>query len=63
MATGKVEVHVQKIRFKNHGEIGMQAFDYDRVSGRYKTSGPAMRYADLLRAQSKQTSDGNDFVP
>lgn len=63
MTTGKVEVHVQKIRFKNHGEIGMQSFDYDRISGRYKTSGPAMRYSDMLRAQSKSRTSEKDFMP
>lgn len=33
--TGIVEVHVQKIRFKFIGKVGMSAFNYDTLSGRY----------------------------
>lgn len=31
----EVQVHVQKIRFKHIGRIGVAALDYDRVTGRY----------------------------
>lgn len=30
-----VEIHVQKVRFKHHGRIGMVGLRYDRVTGRY----------------------------
>jgi twinkle protein len=30
-----VQVHVQKIRKKANGRVGMVEFDYDRISGRY----------------------------
>lgn len=33
--TGVVEVHIQKIRFKFIGSVGMSAFTYDLTSGRY----------------------------
>ena len=31
-----VEIHVQKVRFKHVGEIGLCELDYDRVTGRYR---------------------------
>ena len=30
-----VQIHVQKVRFKHHGRIGMVVLQYDRVTGRY----------------------------
>jgi twinkle protein len=30
-----VQIHVQKVRFKHHGRIGMVPLRYDRVTGRY----------------------------
>ncbi len=30
-----VEIHVQKIRFKEVGKIGMVTLEYDMVTGRY----------------------------
>lgn len=33
--TGLVEVHVQKIRFKEVGKVGLAELRYDRVTGRY----------------------------
>jgi twinkle protein len=30
-----VQIHVQKVRFKHHGRIGMVPLTYDRVTGRY----------------------------
>lgn len=30
-----VQIHVQKVRFKHHGRIGMIPLRYDRVTGRY----------------------------
>jgi len=30
-----VDVHIQKIKFKVHGQIGCVSFTYDKVSGRY----------------------------
>jgi twinkle protein len=30
-----VQVHVQKVRFKHHGRVGMVTLQYDRVTGRY----------------------------
>lgn len=33
--TQEVQIHVQKVRFKHHGRVGMVALDYDRVTGRY----------------------------
>jgi len=31
-----VQVHVQKVRFKHIGKIGMAKLDYDRVTGQYR---------------------------
>lgn len=31
-----VQVHVQKVRKKSNGKVGMVEFDYDRVTGRYQ---------------------------
>jgi twinkle protein len=31
----EVQIHVQKVRFKHHGRIGMVPLRYDRVTGRY----------------------------
>lgn len=36
METNEVEIHVQKIRFKQVGKIGMATLEYDRITGRYK---------------------------
>lgn len=33
--TQDVQIHVQKVRFKHHGRIGMATLVYDRVTGRY----------------------------
>ncbi len=33
--TADVEIHVQKVRFKQHGKIGKATLEYDRVTGRY----------------------------
>jgi twinkle protein len=33
--TGVVDVHVQKVRFKFIGKIGMASFEWDRFTGRY----------------------------
>lgn len=33
--TQEVQIHVQKVRFKHHGRIGMATLTYDRVTGRY----------------------------
>lgn len=30
-----VEVHVQKVRFRDNGDIGKTLFKYDRISRRY----------------------------
>jgi len=30
-----VDIHVQKVRFKNIGRIGLCTLSYDRVTGRY----------------------------
>lgn len=39
-----VEVHVQKIRFKHVGRIGMATLKYDKVTGRYfEFGGPTLR--------------------
>lgn len=35
MKTNNVEVHVQKIRFKEVGQVGMAKLSYDRTTGRY----------------------------
>jgi len=34
-ATNEVEIHVQKVRFKHVGRIGVVVLRYDRVTGRY----------------------------
>lgn len=34
--SNQVEIHIQKIRFKEIGEIGMVALGYNRLNGRYK---------------------------
>lgn len=33
--TQEVQIHVQKVRFKHHGRVGMVPLAYDRVTGRY----------------------------
>ena len=35
MASTKVEVHVQKVRFKSYGRQGLATFDWDRATGCY----------------------------
>lgn len=35
-----VDVHVQKVRFKHIGHIGMATLQYDRVTGRYREAPP-----------------------
>ena len=36
-----VHLHVQKIRFREVGKVGMVALQFDRVTGRYKEAVPA----------------------
>jgi twinkle protein len=36
MTDGPVQVHVQKVRKKMNGKVGMVEFDYDKVCGRYQ---------------------------
>ena len=36
MESDQVEIHVQKIRFKEVGKVGMATLTYDKVTGRYK---------------------------
>lgn len=43
----EIEVHVQKIRFKNIGRPGLIELRYDRVTGRY--SEPIIGWSDVLR--------------
>lgn len=40
-----VEVHVQKIRFKHLGRVGLADLTYDRVTGRYADASTADAYA------------------
>ncbi len=35
MPSRSVDIHIQKIRFKHIGRIGLVSLDYDRVTGRY----------------------------
>lgn len=44
-----VQIHVQKVRFKHIGEVGMCELKYDRVSG---------RYSDWLAPVQVQANDG-----
>jgi twinkle protein len=41
-----VDIHVQKIRFKHIGRIGVISLKYDRVTGRYFEFGPRLVKAD-----------------
>jgi len=44
MPSRSVEIHIQKIRFKHIGRIGLVSLDYDRVTGRYsELPGAALR--------------------
>ncbi|MDE3049557.1 MAG: toprim domain-containing protein, partial [Nitrospirota bacterium] len=36
-----VQLHVQKIRFREVGKVGMVALQFDRITGRYKEATPA----------------------
>jgi len=46
---GEVNIHVQKMRFKHLGRIGMATLDYDRVTGRYSDQ-PSEIYSMHRRA-------------
>ncbi|MGY0794248.1 toprim domain-containing protein [Azospirillum argentinense] len=35
MTSSQVEIHVWKVRFKNHGKKGMSVLEWDKMSGRY----------------------------
>jgi twinkle protein len=41
----RVEIHVQKIRFKHVGQIGVVELMYDKVTGRYHEPSPGQLYA------------------
>ena len=40
--TGAVELHVQKVKFKLFGQVGMVQMRWDRLTGRYFGRGPVM---------------------
>ena len=40
--TGPTEIHIQKVRFRECGEVGMVAVYYDKATGRYTDYGPAI---------------------
>jgi len=44
----EVQIHVQKVRWKHIGRIGVETLKYDRVTGRYNERGPraAKDYSD-----------------
>lgn len=48
-----VEVHVQKIRFKHIGEVGLCKLKYDKINGRYSTYLEAVT-AESYSANSKE---------
>lgn len=47
--TQEVQIHVQKIRFKHIGRIGVTSLNYDRVTGRYSEQIRAVEAAASLR--------------
>lgn len=51
----EVQVHVQKVRFKHIGRIGVSGLNYDRVTGRYNEKLAAVRAASQ---QYRNWSDG-----
>jgi twinkle protein len=40
----EVEIHVQKVRFKHIGRVGLVTLRYDRVTGRYTDPSAAEAY-------------------
>lgn len=42
----EVEIHVQKVRFKRAGRVGLTTLTYDRVTGRYWDEQDAERYRE-----------------
>jgi twinkle protein len=50
-----VELHIQKVRFKHVGHLGLAILKYDKVTGRYFELGfsgvPGELYADPERAE------------
>jgi twinkle protein len=49
--TQHVDIHVQKVRFRHMGHVGLASLDYDKVTGRYAeqlraVAGYARQYAD-----------------
>jgi twinkle protein len=53
--TNEVQVHIQKVRFKNIGKIGQTTLLYDRVTGRYRETLHAVR---LQRDKYQEESNG-----
>lgn len=57
-----VEIHVQKVRFKNLGHVGLAVLKYDKVTGRYFVfDGPAM--LDIGTGQSELYADPERGMP
>ena len=58
-----VDIHVQKVRFKNIGRIGTTTLEYDRVTGRYQEpQRPDLGGNDYLVAKGRQEPWGTRNV-
>jgi twinkle protein len=55
----EVEIHVQKVRFKHMGHIGLATLRYDLVTGRYFDQTPTPAY-DYKRRASGEREPGED---
>jgi twinkle protein len=59
--TQPVAIHIQKIKFKICGKLGVAQLKYDRLTGRYfdSTTGPAPMFSRLSR-DNKTVSAGDE---
>lgn len=48
-----IEIHIQKIKFKNHGEMGVCFFRYDNSNG---------RFYEISKSETKKKTEAEDFT-
>lgn len=60
-ASPVVEIHVQKVRFKHHGRIGMVELEYDRLTGRYSDPGSKVVPIHGRKAKTKPLDDQEEI--
>ena len=48
-----IEIHIQKIKFKNHGKIGVCYFRYDNTNG---------RFYEISKNEAKKKKEAEDFT-